>query len=1069
MRTYFDFSFPTLGEGCTMYSAELILYQTQVVNTTSANVSLRLYDLAECAEWSYTGITWNNQPVSNVRNGHLSLPYIASRALSSSNTATYYFDITDAAENYYYSDASDNGYMLALSDESKPVMANFGDNSATNGTAPQLRVYYTRPCLGCGDKCAFDTSSGQSCTCGCQSWEVCNCWECGYYCGCGKLNCAYGVDCECGCLNADECECVACKGFTTTTEDENGNVISRSVTNGTKTMTETYTYNTNNSLTNTVDVNGITTSYEYDDNSEQPSSIRISNSTTDYSEVTYNYNANAMLTGVSQSVAGLSNGTAISNSYTYNADEKVTSITHNDFSYNFSYNENGDNTSVQVGNQPLASYTYNEDGNITQIEYGNSDKVLYIYDDESRLISVNYNVNGTTETAFQFTYDSNGDLSRITNNRAGTETVFGIAAVNSYTVYELDSGEELHTVCYYNEEDDGYDGVETYGIWGYQEIVYNDNVFDFETGDTTYTETICTESCEMVSELIYDYFGRKTGCTTESTDVETENTVTIQDSVGYNDTASTAGTQPITYNSTVSSGDDSVTRSYRYSYDAKGNITAIYDTTATPEALIVRYTYDEACQLIREDNAELNKTVTYTYDKGGNLVSKTKYAFTISDLGTPTENTAYTYDTTWKDKLMSYGGTTLTYDEIGNPHNYTHDRLFNWVGRELREAFSEDGTRIEFAYNENGLRSLKRIHDDDTHVQDYHYFWSDDNRLLGYTLDTGEQDTADMQVLVLYNSDNEPIGFTIADMTFYYIKNIQGDVVCVTDSNGTPIVNYTYDAWGYPSVSPSSDETDNYYMMMVCAFNPVTYRGYLFDMELALYYLQSRYYDPELGRFLNADDTRCCCIENNLTFANLFAYCINNPIQYKDLTGNGIISKRKAAEHLAYNKKISLDDGYINGQGIGNVAKMKYGVSKMSYNGCELIAIYNALYAMGKKRDLAYIIYDFEMNSGIWMEGAFGTKPSAVGKYLSGKQLKLKKYYLTNKIDENTSVGDICVIIYLFNVVQIHTVMTRKTSNQSIDVYNRHSNDTSAESVESVHELVKKDGYKMRVGWIVKK
>ena len=92
-----------------------------------------------------------------------------------------------------------------------------------------------------------------------------------------------------------------------------------------------------------------------------------------------------------------------------------------------------------------------------------------------------------------------------------------------------------------------------------------------------------------------------------------------------------------------------------------------------------------------------------------------------------------------------------------------------------------------------------------------------------------------------------------------------------------------------------------------------------------------------------------------------------------------------------------------------------------------------------------------------------------IGKYLSGKQLKLKKYYLTNKIDENTSVGDICVIIYLFNVVQLHTVMTRKTSNQSIDVYNRHSNDTSAESVESVHELVKKDGYKMRVGWIVKK
>ncbi|MDD6061103.1 MAG: RHS repeat-associated core domain-containing protein [Oscillospiraceae bacterium] len=344
-------------------------------------------------------------------------------------------------------------------------------------------------------------------------------------------------------------------------------------------------------------------------------------------------------------------------------------------------------------------------------------------------------------------------------------------------------------------------------------------------------------------------------------------------------------------------GDDSVTRSYRYSYDAKGNITAIYNTTATPEALIVRYTYDEACQLIREDNAELNKTVTYIYDKGGNLVSKTKYAFTISDLGTPTENIAYTYDTTWKDKLMSYGGTTLTYDEIGNPHNYTHDRLFNWVGRELREAFSEDGTRIEFAYNENGLRSLKRIYDDDTHVQDYHYFWSDDNRLLGYTLDTGEQDTADMQVLVLYNSDNEPIGFTIADMTFYYIKNIQGDVVCVTDSSGAPIVNYTYDAWGYPSISPSSDETDNYYMMMVCAFNPVTYRGYLFDMELALYYLRSRYYDPETGRFINPD--RICDTGFSLMGTNMFAYCNNCPIMLIDPSGeNSNYTPTQLVAHL---------------------------------------------------------------------------------------------------------------------------------------------------------------------------
>ena len=284
---------------------------------------------------------------------------------------------------------------------------------------------------------------------------------------------------------------------------------------------------------------------------------------------------------------------------------------------------------------------------------------------------------------------------------------------------------------------------------------------------------------------------------------------------------------------------------------------------------------------MREDNAELNQTVTYTYDKGGNITEKTVYPFTTGTVGTATDTIAYTYDSTWKDKLVSYDGTTVSYDEIGNPDVYTHDRVFIWSARDLLYAYLEDGGFAEYRYNENGLRSLKIIYDENRYDVDgyYYYFWSDDGRLLAYTVDqTGSEDP--YSVLVLYNSDKEPIGFTVEDDTYYYLKNIQGDVLCVTDAEGTPIVDYTYDAWGVMTVSPASQNVSSQEVVRVAFLNPVTYRGYFYDYELGLYYLQSRYYDPEMGRFISADivlDTFAGC-----TGTNAFLYCESYIIQQKE-------------------------------------------------------------------------------------------------------------------------------------------------------------------------------------------
>ena len=225
----------------------------------------------------------------------------------------------------------------------------------------------------------------------------------------------------------------------------------------------------------------------------------------------------------------------------------------------------------------------------------------------------------------------------------------------------------------------------------------------------------------------------------------------------------------------------------------------------------------------------------------------------------------------------------IDYDEIGNPYSYTHGRDFMWCGRELWEAYLENGDQLQMRYNENGLRSYKRLREDATHESEYFYFWSDDNRLLGYTYDPDMTGTSAFSVTVLYDTENAPIGFSVDDETYYYVKNIQGDVLCVTDVSGAPLAYYTYDAWGNFTFTPDTNAT-NQQVLHVYTFNPATYRGYYYDNELALYYLQSRYYDPETGRFINSDiyaDTRLGVIGTNV-----FSYCNNNPVCLIDSQGD---------------------------------------------------------------------------------------------------------------------------------------------------------------------------------------
>ena len=109
---------------------------------------------------------------------------------------------------------------------------------------------------------------------------------------------------------------------------------------------------------------------------------------------------------------------------------------------------------------------------------------------------------------------------------------------------------------------------------------------------------------------------------------------------------------------------------------------------------------------------------------------------------------------------------------------------------------------------------------------------------------------------------------------YYYVTNLQGDVTNVLDASGNTVANYTYNAWGKVLTATGS----------MSSINPIRYRGYYFDTETGLYYLKSRYYDPELARFVNADSI----VSTGQSFSgcNTFAYCGNNPVIRIDFGGN---------------------------------------------------------------------------------------------------------------------------------------------------------------------------------------
>ena len=261
---------------------------------------------------------------------------------------------------------------------------------------------------------------------------------------------------------------------------------------------------------------------------------------------------------------------------------------------------------------------------------------------------------------------------------------------------------------------------------------------------------------------------------------------------------------------------------------------------------------------------------------------------------------------------------------MGNPLSYYNGSRYTFTWQNGRQLASTNvgGVTYNYQYDASGIRTRKTNFDGgytEYYVVEGLAVAEDRFRANG---------TKQYTLRYLYDESNSPVGFGIRYATsssywqyYYFGKNIQGDVIALyrSDYNSssqsyypTLVATYSYDPWGTPTgIYDANGNAISQTAYNVAAYNPFRYRGYCYDGDTRLYYLQSRYYDPAIGRFINADSPNFALTNpysDGITDKNYFAYCDNNPVSRSDdggefwselLTGVAVVAGVTAVAALA--------------------------------------------------------------------------------------------------------------------------------------------------------------------------
>ena len=497
-----------------------------------------------------------------------------------------------------------------------------------------------------------------------------------------------------------------------------------------------------------------------------------------------------------------------------------------------------DNTATSTPSSAimLAKYQYESgvnNGRLQKMTFGNDQTVQYSYDKFDRTTKEQYN-----NVTYEYAYDASGQLAKQTST-AGEE----------YN-YEYDSLGRLIRSSEYN---DGEFEQRTEHIYDTSNRLTKQSWYN-AGGTTTMSYAYSTTTGLLTSlnatvqnssiPVTYTYQGAN-----QLRSKAIGSVMTKAYNYCYNKDGGYRASLPDFVNYRDSSGN--LIYGDNCHYDSNGRLVKILDSGSSTTTRAT-YGYDQQGQLT---SATVGGTsYTYTYDTAGNIQSK--------KVGSTTTN--YTYgNSAWRDLLTAYNGGSITYSG-GNPTKYYDGSTFTWTqGRRLATA-KVGSTNISYAYDMAGVRSSKT-------VGSTKYDFTTLSGLV--TRQTGGGKTIDF----VYDENNQPLAMKYNNTLYYYVLNAQGNVVRIVNSSRSVVASYTYDPWG-KIISSSGTLAD---------INPLRYRGYYYDSETGFYYLQSRYYDPEIGRFINAD-SYASTDATGLLSTNMFAYCENDPVNGSDPNGEWI-------------------------------------------------------------------------------------------------------------------------------------------------------------------------------------
>ena len=538
--------------------------------------------------------------------------------------------------------------------------------------------------------------------------------------------------------------------------------------------------------------------------------------------------------------------------FAYGTDESgnVTSITHStslgeENSTNTHYTH-GLPTKVTSGNN-VVDYTYDHKGRVTKVAV-NGEETTYAYLENTTLNGKKCAVTtvvsrGVTATAY---VDKQGKTLRTVVDDVVVDSTYdqtGKLLTKGNVSYTYDNLDRLVSV-----QKDGtttetytYDKLSRVSSKTVEGKTYS---YNYKDDISSKVQRLTLPNGAMVQPIV-DVNGRNKG-----KELLVDGNKVVTEHISYRKVGDHATSQPVAiYFGDKQSGEFAIKGNLKYKYDEMGNITHVFQDGI----LVVAYAYDKLSRLIREDNKKLGKTYLYSYDNCGNMLSKRIANYTTK----PAEEIEFIEETLYShagDRLVAVNGESLSYDNYG--------RLLTYNGSDLRwESNRLVGVDdVAITYDASGRRTSKG---------ETTFTYDSNNNLLT----AGD--------LAFFYDTQGIAGFVYEGADYYYRKNIQGDVIALLNTAGAVVATYTYDTWGNGVVATDANG--------IGEINPIRYRSYYWDSEFGLYFLQSRYYSPELCRFISQDSIEYLAPEN-INGLNLYAYCLNNPVMLVDPTGHFVLT-----------------------------------------------------------------------------------------------------------------------------------------------------------------------------------